>query len=166
MQKMIKFLSLFVVLFASMTVSAEEKYAVIDVRAALFASKAAQSFSEQLKKDFSGDEEEIKKVGSEAQKLQDRMKKDGAMMSEAERGKISEEFEGKAKEFNFLKNKFEAAVNKRKQAFLMDSKPKVDQAILKVAKSNKLTMLFPKEATLWVEPKLDLTSQVIEELNK
>ncbi len=166
MRYSVRIFSLICILLTSLSVSASENYAVVDVRAALFASKAAKSFSEQLKKDFSADEEQIKAVGQEAQKLQDRLKKDGAMMSDSERTKVAEEFEGKAKEFTFLKNKFEAAVNKRKQSFLLESKPKVDEAILKVAKANKLTMLFPKEATLWVEPKLDLTSQVIAELNK
>ncbi|PID44345.1 MAG: hypothetical protein CSA52_00190 [Gammaproteobacteria bacterium] len=146
--------------------TAAERFGVVDVRAALFASNAAKSFSQQLKKDFRGEEGKLKSVGEQAQKLQDRLKKDGAMMSESERARVAEEFEEKAKEFNYLKNKFEATVSKRKQKFLLESKPKVDAAILKIAKANRVQILFPKEATLWVDGKFDLTDQVIAELNR
>ncbi|PIE42826.1 MAG: hypothetical protein CSA50_08540 [Gammaproteobacteria bacterium] len=160
---MVVFVCLFMM---SLVATAADKYAVVDVRTALFASNAAKAFSEQLKRDFQGEEGKIKSVGEQAKRLQDRLKKDGAMMSENERTKVAEQFEEKAKEFNYLKSKFESSVNKRKQKFLLESKPKVDAAIRKIAKSNGVNVLFPKEATLWVDGKLDLTAQVIEELNK
>ena len=146
--------------------NAAQKIGVVDIRNAMFSSNAAREFSEALKNDYAKDEQEIKKVGEQAQKLQDRIKKDGAMMSDSERSKLVSDLEEKAKEFNYLKNKFESAVNKRKQDFLRESKPKLDQALVKVAKDNKVTILLPKEATIWVEDSLDLTQKLIDILNK
>ncbi|ARU56053.1 MAG: OmpH family outer membrane protein [Pseudomonadales bacterium] len=153
------------VLFGTMNVQAETKIAVVDIRAALFNSEAAQAFGEKLKQEFAKDESEVKKVGDEAQKMQERIKKDAAMMSDSERAKMASEFELKAKEFNYLKNKFESAVNTRKQDFLRDSKPKLDRALEEVAKAEKVDLLLPREATLFVVPSLDLTPKVIEKLN-
>ncbi|MCP5207376.1 MAG: OmpH family outer membrane protein [Hahellaceae bacterium] len=145
---------------------AADKIAIVDVRTALFSSNGAREFSEKLKTEFADDEMKIKAIGEQAQKLQDRIKKDGAMMSESERSRIVTELEDKAKEFGYLKNKFETNVNNRKQEFLRDSKPKLDEALIKVAKDNKVSVLLPKEATLWVDGALDLTQKVVDVLNK
>jgi outer membrane protein len=146
--------------------NAADKIGVVDVRTALFSSNSARDFGEKLKSEFSAEEQKIKSIGDQAQKLQDRIKKDGAMMSESERNKIVTELEDKAKEFGYLKNKFETNVNNRKQDFLRDSKPKLDEALMKVARDNKITLMLPKEATLWVDGSLDLTQKVVDILNK
>lgn len=164
--RLLKVILLSSLMFFFTSAIAAEKIAIVDVRTALFSSDAAREFSEKLKSEFSGDEKQIKAIGEQAQKLQDRIKKDGAMMSESERSRIVTELEDKAKEFSYLKNKFETNVNNRKQDFLRDSKPKLDDALLKVAKDNKVSIMLPKEATLWVDGSLDLTQKVVDILNK
>ena len=146
--------------------AAEVKIGIVDVRAALFASNAAKKFSEGLQNEFKNDEEKIRQVGAEAQKLQDRLNKDAAILSEAERNKLSTEFDERVQEFNYLKNRFESAVAKRKQTFIQDSKPRMDKALEQIVKNEKLQLILPREATLYTDQSLDYTTKLIEILNR
>ncbi len=146
--------------------AAEVKLGVVDVRAALFASNAAKTFSDKLQKEFKDDEDKIRSVGTEAQKLQDRLNKDAAILSESERNKLSTEFDERVQEFNYLKNRFESTVAKRKQSFIQDSKPKMDKALEEIVKSEKLQLILPREATLYTDQALDYTTKLIDILNR
>ncbi|MAM89155.1 OmpH family outer membrane protein [Allohahella sp. A8] len=146
--------------------AAETKIGIIDLRAALLGSESAKSFSTQMEKDFADDDARIRKVGEEAQKLQQRLQKDGAIMSESEKEKAQAELEEKVQEFNFLKNKFQNSVAKREELFVNQSKPKVDAAIKKLAADNDLDLVLPKTVAVFSAPALDITDKLIEELNK
>ncbi|GAA3969391.1 OmpH family outer membrane protein [Allohahella marinimesophila] len=146
--------------------TAEMQIGIIDLRAALLGSESAKSFSTQMEKDFADDDARIRKVGEEAQKLQQRLQKDGAIMSESEKEKAQAELEEKVQEFNFLKNKFQNSVAKREELFVNQSKPKVDAAIKKLAADNDLDLVLPKTVAVFSAPALDITDKLIEELNK
>src|SRR5690554_3808502 len=72
--------------------AAETRIGVVDLRQALFASDDAQAFSQQLQRDFAGDEDKVRQAQEEARKLKDRLEKDGSMMNESERNKVAGEF--------------------------------------------------------------------------
>ncbi|OZG70572.1 hypothetical protein BTA51_25410 [Hahella sp. CCB-MM4] len=149
----------------AMAASAEQKIAVVDFRTALLSSKAAKAFGEQLKKDFVDEEQRLREVGENAQKLQDRLKKDAAIMSESERTKLSTELESKAQEFNFLKNKYQNAISKREEQFLQESKPKVDEAIREIAEKEKIDLILPSKLVVHASSGMDITAKLIEALN-
>ncbi len=149
----------------AMAASAEQKIAVVDFRTALLSSNAAKAFGEQLKKDFVDEEQRLRDVGEDAQKLQDRLKKDAAIMSESERTKLSTELESKAQEFNFLKNKYQNAISKREEQFLQESKPKVDEAIREIAEKEKIDLILPSKLVVHASSGMDITAKLIEALN-
>ncbi len=142
------------------------KVATVDLRQALLSTNAAKKFGEELKKEFAGDERRLREVGDQAKALQERIRKDGAIMSEAERSKLSSEFDEKAQEFNYLKNKYQAAITKREEAFLVESKPKVDAALVEIAKKAGFQLVLPDNMAVYADPSLDITPQLIEALNQ
>lgn len=155
---------------AAMAVSlpsfADTKIGVVDLRQALFSSNAAKSFSEVLQKDFSEDEGKVRDAQEAARKLKDRLEKDGAMMNESERNKLAGEFQEKVKEFNFLKQRLDSAVAQRKQAFLEQARPDVDAAVKELLEENGLDLILPSEAVVYVKPDMNLTSQLLDKLNR
>jgi outer membrane protein len=151
--------------FFAMVTHAEQRVGVVDFRTALLSSDAAKRFGEQLKKDFADEEARLREVGESAQKLQDRLKKDAAIMSESERTKLSSELEEKAQEFNFLKKKYQNAISKREEQFLQESKPKVDEAIRMIARDEKIDFILPSKVVVYANPGLDLTAKLVEALN-
>ncbi len=145
---------------------AETRIGVVDLRQALFSSTDAQAFSDQLQKDFAGEEVNVRAAQDEARKLKDRLEKDGAMMNESERTKLGSEFQEKVKEFNFLKQRLDSAVAGRKQAFLENARPEVDAAVKELLDENDLDLILPSEAVVYAKPDMDLTSDLLEKLNQ
>ncbi|MBQ0834092.1 OmpH family outer membrane protein [Marinobacter sp.] len=145
---------------------AETRVGVVDLRQALFSSNDAKSFSEAMQKDFAGDEAKVRETQEAARKLKERLEKDGAMMNESERNQLAGEFQEKVKEFNFLKQRLDSTVNQRKQAFLEEARPEVDAAVKELLEENDLDLILPSEAVVYVKPEMNLTSQLLDKLNR
>lgn len=145
---------------------AETRVGVVDLRQALFSSNDAKSFSEAMQKDFAGDEEKVRETQEAARKLKERLEKDGAMMNESERNQLAGEFQEKVKEFNFLKQRLDSTVNQRKQAFLEEARPEVYEAVKELLEENDLDLILPSEAVVYVKPEMNLTSQLLDKLNR
>ncbi|MFE8073227.1 OmpH family outer membrane protein [Marinobacteraceae bacterium S3BR75-40.1] len=158
-------LTVTVLMAVSMTAAAELKVGVVDLRQALFTSDAAKSFSQKLQENFKDDENKVRAAQDEAQKLKERLEKDGAMMNEAERKKLAQQFQEKAKEFSYLKNKLDSAVTSQKQDFLQQSRPMVDESLQELLDSRELDLILPREAVVYAKPSMDLTEELIKKLN-
>lgn len=154
-----------VLLAFSAATYAETKMGIVDIRTALFSTKSAKKFTEDLKKDFSDDEKKVREAQEGAKKIKDRLEKDGSLMSDAERTRLAGDFESKAKDFNFLKNKLETGISTRQQSFLQENKPLVDQGLEEILKEQKLDLILPREAVIYSAPSLDITQALIDKLN-
>jgi len=146
--------------------AADTRIGVVDLRQALFSSNDAKSFSENMQKDFAGDEQKVREAQEAARSLKERLEKDGAMMNDSERNKLAGEFQEKVKEFNFLKQRLDTTVNQRKQAFLEEARPEVDAAVKELLEENDLDLILPSEAVVYVKPEMNLTPQLLEKLNR
>jgi outer membrane protein len=153
-------------LMVSVPAVAETRIGVVDLRKALFSSDSAQVFSEQLRKDFASEEAKVRETQQEAQKLKERLEKDGAMMNQSERQQLASEFQNKVREFNALKQRLDSTVASRKQQFLEDARPGVDAAVKELVEENDLDIMLPAEAVVYAEPDMDLTAPLLEKLNR
>ncbi len=151
--------------FASLA-QAELKVGLVDMRAALFSSDAAKEFTESMVSKYKQQDLEVRAVGEEGQKLELRLKNDAAIMSDNERSKLASDLEAKIQEYKYLKSKLDKALAEKRQEFLNDSKPKVDQAINELVKEEKLDLLMPREAALYANQSMDLTEKFVKKLNK
>lgn len=153
-------------LAVSFPAAAETRIGVVDLRQALFSSNEAKTFSESLQRDFADDEAEVRQAQEEARKLKDRLEKDGAMMNESERSKLTAEFQEKVKEFNFLKQRLDSTVASRKQSFLENARPDVDSAVQELLEEHDLDLILPSEAVVYVKPEMNLTDELLDKLNR
>lgn len=146
--------------------SAEIKIGVVDVRGALLSTSAAKKFGEEMQNEFKDEVTRQRDLAAEVRRLQDRLKKDAAILSEAERRKLGEEVNAKAQEFAFLQNRLENMMKSREAQFFQDSKPGFDAALEQVAKTEKLDLILPREVILYGGQAIDYTAKVIDILNK
>lgn len=165
MNKFVLLIAIAALSFASLA-QAELKVGLVDMRAALFSSDAAKEFTEEMVSKYKQQDLEVRAVGEDGQKLELRLKNDAAIMSDNERNKLASDLEAKIQEYKYLKGKLDKALAEKRQEFLTDSKPKIDQAINELVKEEKLDILMPREAALYADPKMDLTDKVIKKLNK
>lgn len=150
----------------SLPAFAETRIGVVDLRQALFSSDEAKAFSETLQKDFAGEEAKVRQAQEEARKLQERLQKDGAMMNETERKELTGQFQQKVQEFNMLKQRLDSTVAQRKQQFLESARPEVDAAVKELLEENDLDLILPSEAVVYAKPEMNLTSQLLDKLNR
>lgn len=150
----------------SATVSAATKIGLLDIRTALFASESAQNFTEKTVDQFKQQDLEVRAVGEEGQKLEQRLKNDAAIMSDSERAKLASDLEAKIQEYKYLKSKLDNALAEKRQEFLAESKPRLDKAINELVEEEGLTLLLPREAALYADEAMDYTQKVVDKLNK
>jgi len=150
----------------SLQAVAETRIGVVDLRQALFSSDDARAFSEQLERDFGDEENRVRQAQQEAQNLQERLEKDGAMMNESERKELSGQFQRKVQEFNQLKQRLDATVNQRKQQFVENARPEVDAAVQELLEENDLDLILPSEAVVYAKPDMNLTEALLDKLNQ
>jgi len=164
--KIKQWLMMTVLLTMSVQSYAQLRIGVLDLRTALFTSNAAKSFSKKLVVEFKKEQLGVQAVQKEGLKLQQKLKKDAAIMSKDEQIKEANALSDKIKEFKYLKSKLDAAVNARKQEFIQESKPKVDKILKSIIKTEKLDLVLPRQAVVFSKPSMDITAKVIEKLNK
>jgi outer membrane protein len=150
----------------SVTALAELKIGLVDMRAALFSSDAAKEFTDSMVNKYKKQDLEVRAIGEEGQRLEMRLKNDAAIMSDNERAKLASDLEAKIQEYQYRKGKLDKALAEKRNEFLSESKPKIDQAINELVKEEKLDLLMPREAALFAKEKMDYTNKIIEKLNK
>jgi outer membrane protein len=145
---------------------AEARIGLIDIRAALFNSEAAKAFTDKIVGQFKQQEMEVRAVGEEGQKLELRLKNDAAIMSDNERAKLAADYEEKVQEYKYLKTRLDKAINEKRNEFLNQSKPRLDQVVNELVVEEKLDLLLPSDVVLFAKPGYDLTQKVVDKLNK
>jgi outer membrane protein len=141
------------------------KIGLVDMRNALFSSKAAKQFTEDTVSQFKQQDLEVRAVGEEGQKLDLRLKNDAAIMSDSERAKTAADLEEKIQEYKYLKTKLDKALAEKRQQFLEESRPRLDNAINQLVQKEKLDLLLPREAALYAAEGMDYTAQIIDMLD-
>lgn len=155
-----------VLMVAATPAMADSRVGVVDLRQALFSSDGARSFSEQLQREFTDAEQDVRSAQDEARRLQERLQRDGAMMSERERERLTAEFQEKVQNFSIKRDELDQAVNARKQAFLEEARPEVDRAIKELMDEHDLDVILPTEAVVYIRPQFNLTQELLEKLNR
>lgn len=144
---------------------AEGKIAVIDIQAAILGSEQAKERIAELKKEYAPDQNEIKSLAQDIQKLQAKMEQDAAVMSESEKKKLAKEVEDKAVDYQFNIKKIQKSQNESQQELLAELSPKLEQAIQEIISEGTYSIILERRAAIFVAPEYDITKKVTEKLN-
>jgi len=164
--KFLTAITLISIMSVSALASAETKIGLIDMRTALFSSKAAKTFTESMVSQYKQQDLEVRAVGEDGQKLELRLKNDAAIMSDSERNKMASDLEAKIQEYKYLKGKLDKALAEERQEFLAESKPRIDLVVNEIVTEEGLDLLLPREAVLFASDKMDYTVKMVEKLDK
>ena len=145
---------------------AELKVAVLDVQTAVLSSDEAKKFIEQVKKETGPDEEKLKCISEEGRKLQERMQKDGPIMSEDEKRKLAEKIEEKAVNYKYLVGKLQSTQRDKQQELLSKMNPKVEKAVTEIIKAEQFDLVLQRQAVVYAVSALDITAKVTDRINQ
>ncbi len=145
------------------------KIAILHSLGALLQTTKVQQELKGLQSEFSKEEAEIKKVAQGVEKLRERIKKDGAVMSDAEKVKLAKELEEGLNDYKYLGGKFQKQVNERQQQILAQHRQSLEKAVKEVIEEGGYELLLeaaPGGSVLYVAPQYDITAEVTKKLNK
>lgn len=152
--------------FGASSAFAETKIAVVDVQRAILNSEEAQQKMQQIQEEFSGDEQEIKDLQADAAALNERLQKDGDVMSDSEKRKLQRQIQSKNEDFQYLRNRLQKRIESRQQELFAGTDEKVQRAIEEIVMEEDYDLIMPRQAVLYAGDIYDITSRVTEQLNK
>ena len=165
-QSILAILAFSVLTFTSSFAAAEVKIAVVDVQNAILQSEEAKRLLTQIQEEFKGEEDEIRKIQSEAAALLERMNKDADVMSDAEKRRLQQQIESMNNDFVYLRQKLQRQIEERQKELFTGIDSKVQKAIEELVLSEDYDMILPRGAVLYVTDLYNITRKVTEKLNQ
>lgn len=161
------FLPTLIMLGLAGTAQAQElKIAVLDVNGALANSNAAQQIETQIMTETASDREKAQSLARELQELEQRMQRDEATLSDAEKQRIVDEHDELGVQYNYLVQKLQTLSQQRTQQFQQAYTPTLIQAIQEVVEQEGYNLVLRADAVLHFDNSTDITAKVIQRLNE
>jgi len=145
---------------------AETKIAVVDMERALFQSEGAKASFKQVEDQFGDDLEKLKALEQDMLDVQQKMQKDGAIMSDDEQRKLRNTVKEKQSEYQFFAGKLQKAEQEWRQQFFRASLPRMQTIMKELIEKEEVDLVLNGQAVIHVTPDLDLTKKLLNELNK
>lgn len=142
------------------------KIAVLDMATALLNSEVARGVEQELQTETSDDQNKLRNLATQGQQLQERLQKDGEVMSEAEQRRVVGEIQEIQNQYQFLLQKIQTLSQERRQQFQQTYAPNLVQAISEVVEEEDFDIVVRAEAALYFDNSFDITARVTEKLNQ
>lgn len=149
--------------FASSTLAAKAKYAVVDMQAVILNVGEGKTARAKLEKEIKAKEKELMKRKGELDKLNKEWTQQAALLSEKARMEKQQDFQ---KKFLALRNdemSFQNEIKRKEQEATQKIAVSVSKIVNEMAKSRGFDMVFETNSAglLYLEDPVDMTKEVI-----
>lgn len=141
--------------------AAETKIGTVDMRAVLSASPQAKAVQEKLKNEFQGREEKIIGLEKGLKEKSEKLQRNAAIMSEAEKAKLEKDMMTAQREMQRLQNDFREDANIRQQEEMKTLVDRINIVIQDVAKKEQYDLIIHIDAAPFAASQVDVTDKVI-----
>ena len=148
------------------TAAAAMKIAVIDSEMAVLESDAAKKYAKVAESKFAPQIKQIKTLGDELKKMEQKLQKDGPTLSEAQKESRQLDIKRKYEDLQLKDRQLRMEKARSDQEELGKIRPKLEQAIEQISKEQSFDLVLQRGAAAYVKPEFDITRKVIERLNK
>ena len=162
MKTMIKAGILAVLLSMAAAQAADFKVGVVDTERVLRESAPAVMAENKIEKEFSGRDQEIKKLVKQAKELQVLLEKEDSKFSDADRRNKERELTTMNSELQRMQREFREDLNMRKNEELAIVLEQANKAIQAIAETDKYDLIL--QEAVYRNPKIDITDKVIKNL--
>ena len=149
--------------FASGVVVADTKIGFVNTEKLLREAPLSIAAQKRLEKEFSGREQELRKMAKQARDVQTLLDKDGVTMSETDRKNKERDLANLNREFQRQSREFREDLNLRRNEELGQIQERARKVIVDIAKSEKYDIII-EQAAVYVDPKSDITDRVMRAL--
>jgi outer membrane protein len=144
---------------------AEMNIAVVDMQRAVLASDEAKVAIDKFRIVKQDDIDTISQLETELKGIQDKIAKDGEIMSEDERRKIKNSFEEKATTYKFHRQNMEKAEQQELQQLAKAMEPRMQEALKAIIDEKKYDLVLRPDMIIYTGPGTDITKLLLEKLN-
>lgn len=123
-----------------------------------------KSATKKMEGEFAPREKELVALQKEIKTLEDKLARDGAMMSESERGKKERDIISMQRELKRAQEEFREDLNIRRNEEMGTLQRKLFDAVVAVAKEQKFDLIV--ESAVYASDKVDVTNEVLKRLSK
>jgi len=163
------FLRLFLLAFLGIylaPVCAEDyKLGAVNAIRVLEESPQAEQARTTIEKEFSPRDKQLVATQKDLKAMEDKLNKDSAIMSEAERSKLERDIINKKRDLKRDQDEFREDFNLRRNEEFSKIQKDIVDAIQQVAKDNNYDIVL-SDGVLFASPKVDISNLVIEYLKK
>ncbi|MCI0507765.1 MAG: OmpH family outer membrane protein [Gammaproteobacteria bacterium] len=144
-------------------VLAETKIGFVNAARVLEEAPQADAAREQLEKEFAPRDKEIVNMQNDLKKLEEKLARDGAVMSESERSKVERDVLSFQRDIKRKKEEFREDLNIRRNEAFERLRKRVFEVIVKIAEEKKFDLIV-SDGVVFASKRIDITNEVVEKL--
>ena len=143
---------------------AQPKIGFVNIAKIMEQSPQAEAARKALEREFSGRDKQLTSARDGVLKLEEKMKNDGSIMSEANRLNLERDILSKKRDYNRMRDELREDFNIRRNEELGTLQKKVYEVIQQIAKQEKYDLVLT-QPVLYASPSVDITDRVLQKLN-
>ena len=151
---------------ANVAHAADMKIVVLDSIRAIMESDEAKVLAEAANKEMEAEQKDLQANAKQMQDLQEKLQKDGEVMSEAEKRTTRKEIEDIQIDLQFRTQKFQKEVQDKRQEILQALAPKFDKVLKDIIQVDQIDLIMAPNSLQYANSKHDITLRVTEKLNE
>ncbi len=158
----VKACALAILLAAGAAQAADFRVGVVDTERVLRESAPAMKAEKKIEKEFSGRDQEIKKMMKQAKELQASIEKEGSALPDADRRNKERELTSLNVNLQRMQREFREDLNLRKNEELSIVLEQANKAIKAIAETENYDLIL--QEAVYRNPRIDITDKVIKHL--
>jgi len=147
----------------AMPVQADTRVGVVNTVRLMEEAPQAKEAQSKIETEFSPRERELVNLQKSIRKLEDRLSRDGAVMSEKESSKLEREVLSKRRELKRTQDEFRDDLNIRKNEVLSRLQRQMYEATVALAKEKKFDIILG-QGVVYSSDSVDVTNMVLDKL--
>ena len=159
------FFFIFLILFSN-SVQASSKIAFININFIIEKSNSGIQITEILKKKRDKETKKLEARKNEIKRKEDDFKNKSNILSDEERKKRVESIKLEIEDYKKLKNKLEKEFNAKKTEYINSLLKEINNIMINYIEKNSIDIVLKKENLVTGKKELDITKNVLDELNK
>ncbi|MGR9106311.1 MAG: OmpH family outer membrane protein [Gammaproteobacteria bacterium] len=143
---------------------AELKIGFVDVAQVMRDAPQSQKAEKEMEREFSPRKNRLDASRSDVQRMEDKLNRDGAVMSESERSKLQNELVRKARDLKRTENELLEDFNIRRSEILTNLQKVIAEAINDLAKEEGYDLVLTGSGVGYVSEAIDVTAKLQQKL--
>ena len=150
-------------MFAAQAASAQVKVGFVNVAKVLELAPQAEAARSRIEREFAPKDRELLQQQKDVRSLEDRLVKNAAVLSEAERQRKETEIRAAKRDLRRAQDEFREDLNLRRSQELSKLQQKVTQVIQILAKAEKYDLIV-SDGVIFAGERVDITDKILERL--